>query len=471
MKCFNCGANMAESAKFCPKCGADQGFSAELIARAANGDQQAMTELYNKTQSAVYYTIRSLIKDEDAVHDIMQETYIKAFKNLSQLETPEKFKAWIKRIAHNRSIDRLRQNKPILFSQMEGEDSDEPIDFEDTRAENLPEVVVDQNETARLLAQILDSLPEEQRVAVSMFYYEDYSVKEISEQLGVSENTVKSRLNYGRKKIEAKVRELEKHGTKLYGLAPIPFLLLLFKSQGAFGAPVSAALSTNILAACSGSAAVSSAGAASSASVAASSAGAAAGKAGAVGAVKSAVGLKIAAGVLAAGVAGGAAFGIVHNLNQKPEPVVSVVSAEQDGTDYSEVMAPLKSDLTAALTRDVAENNIYSGDWRSDTGIYDTTGATVNGPTPNTLYRLHHKGEFSTSIFYATVSGVVNANNGAGTITAIYPLTGLYARSDNTVGYVTEDLNGEFYMNETDAYDRVIAPLLGQYEVEAIPIS
>ena len=94
-----------------------------------------------------------------------------------------------------------------------------------------PEVVMDQNETTRLMKEIIDTLTDEQRICVTMFYMEQMSVKEMASVLEVSENTVKSRLNYGRQKIKDKVLDLEKKGTKLYGLAPIPFFLLLLKED------------------------------------------------------------------------------------------------------------------------------------------------------------------------------------------------------------------------------------------------
>ena len=72
-------------------------------------------------------------------------------------------------------------------------------------------------------------MPEDQRAVIGMYYYEEMSVKEIASSMSASESAVKSRLMYARKKIEVKVRELEKNGTKLYGLAPLPFLLQLFK--------------------------------------------------------------------------------------------------------------------------------------------------------------------------------------------------------------------------------------------------
>ena len=90
---------------------------------------------------------------------------------------------------------------------------------------------MDREETARLIREILDGLPEDQRVVIEMFYYEKLSVKQIALALGLSESAVKSRLFYGRRKIETKVLALEKKGTKLYGLAPIPFLLWLLRCQ------------------------------------------------------------------------------------------------------------------------------------------------------------------------------------------------------------------------------------------------
>lgn len=73
-----------------------------------------------------------------------------------------------------------------------------------------------------------------------MYYINGMSVKEIADMADVSENTIKSRLNYGRKKIEQKVLELEKRGTKLYGIAPVPFFLylLLKDADSANAAPV-----------------------------------------------------------------------------------------------------------------------------------------------------------------------------------------------------------------------------------------
>lgn len=237
MYCTSCGAQIKDDDTFCPNCGkpARQDDNlAELVAAARIGDQDAVSALYEKTYSKVYYTVKSMIKDDDAVFDIVQDAYIKAFAHLNSFRGDTKFLAWIRQIAANTARDWLKKKRPMLFAELDfGDGQDAPVEelFPDERSENLPDQVIDQKETERLIREIIEELPEDQRAAIGMFYYEEMSVKEIAAAMGVSESAVKSRLMYGRNKIEKKVRELEKQGTKLYSLSPLPFLLLLFRNQ------------------------------------------------------------------------------------------------------------------------------------------------------------------------------------------------------------------------------------------------
>lgn len=234
MKCYRCGAELDAGVKFCVMCGSPQGFTQDLITAAAQGNQDAITELYNRTYNNVYQSVRMLVKDEDMALDIVQDTYIRGFQYLSQLDDPHSFRAWIKRIGINTAKNYLKKKQPILFSEMEGsEEDDSPeLQFVDERQENLPEVAMDRQETTRLINEILDELSDDQRMVITMYYYEEMNAREIADELGISENTIRSRLNYGKKKIEAKVLELEKRdGIRLHSLAPIPFLLMLFRAQ------------------------------------------------------------------------------------------------------------------------------------------------------------------------------------------------------------------------------------------------
>lgn len=242
MYCIFCGKQITDDSKFCPYCGKAvlQGDElAELVAAARTGDQEAVSALYEKTYSKVFYTVRSMIKDQDAVFDIVQDTYIKAFAHLDSFQGDTKFLPWVRQIAANTARDWLKKKRPMLFTELgsgEGQDTAMEELLPDERSENLPDQVIDQEETKRLIREIIEELPEDQRAAIGMFYYGEMSVKEIADAMGVSESAVKSRLMYGRKKIEKKVLELEKQGTKLYGLAPIPFLLLLFRNQKVYAA-------------------------------------------------------------------------------------------------------------------------------------------------------------------------------------------------------------------------------------------
>ena len=312
-------------------------FTEELIRKAASGDQNAITTLYELTYSSVYKTVKSMISDEDAVLDIVQDSYIKGFQSLDQLDVPENFRAWMKRIATNKAKDHLKKKKPILFTDMASEDGEE-VDFLDERLDHYPELVMDRKETTRLMNEILGTLSEDQRLVIGMFYYEEMSVREIAEILGCSENTVKSRLNYGRKKVEVKVRELEKRGTKLYSLAPLPFLLSLFALEASAEEIPSGAVLEGITAQCAAMASAS-AGAkvASGTGVKASGIGAKA----AAGAGAKALTTKIIAGVLAASVAGGGAMVALssHNRENGQKPF------DTETAPYTESAGPLETIL------------------------------------------------------------------------------------------------------------------------------
>lgn len=230
MKCFKCEKEIQGQVKYCPRCGTYLGFSDELIQRAIQGDEAAQAELYNRTYSDVYFTILSITKDEDLIMDMVQDTYLTAFRKLEQLKDSDSFCAWLKRIAHNRTLNALRDRRVLHTATTISTETEIVLEIEDDRIESLPEASMDQKETSRLVREILDALPEDQRIVVGMYYYDQLSVSEIAEELECSENTVKSRLNYGRKKIQGKVLELEKKGTKLYNLAPLPFFIWLLRN-------------------------------------------------------------------------------------------------------------------------------------------------------------------------------------------------------------------------------------------------
>ena len=240
MFCAKCGKEIPEAAGFCRYCGNPVTREESLLDRAKRQDQAALAEIYEQTSGAVYRVLKVLIKnDEDTVQDLLQDTYVKAFTRLDQLQDESKLLPWLKTIANNSAKDWLKKCKPVLFTAMagnEGNEETETLSFEENieadRIDENPELAMDEKEVRRLVMEILNQLPEDQRVVLGMFYYEDMSVKEIASILEVSDNTVKSRLNYGRKKVKELVLDLEKKGTKLYNVAPFTFFVYLLYRLG-----------------------------------------------------------------------------------------------------------------------------------------------------------------------------------------------------------------------------------------------
>lgn len=206
----------------------------EAVKSAKKNSNDAFTYLYEHTYKKAYYTALKFMKTEDLALDVVQDSYIKAFDKIATLEDESKFESWLCQIVARNALNELKKNNPLLFSETETEEGSDISDtFYDDRIETQPELKMDKEETSRLVQEMMADLSEEQRICITMFYADDLSVKEIAESLNVSENTVKSRLNYGRKNIKEKVLELEKKGTKLYGIVPFVFFLMLFKNEAA----------------------------------------------------------------------------------------------------------------------------------------------------------------------------------------------------------------------------------------------
>ena len=173
------------------------------------------------------------MKTKEAAEDVLQDAYIKAFNNLGKLQEPAAFEKWFGVIVANTAKNALAKKNPVLFTDVAVDDEGEEFtyDVEDENPENQPELAYTREETKELVHELMDSLSEEQRMCILMFHIEGTSISEIAEAMNCSENTVKSRLNYGRKNIKVKAEELQKKGYKLYSIAPVLLLVYLLRSD------------------------------------------------------------------------------------------------------------------------------------------------------------------------------------------------------------------------------------------------
>lgn len=197
-----------------------------LALRAASGEQKAFDELYAATVETAYYTATLVLTSQEDIADALQISYMKAFAHIGELEHPESFEKWLKKIVINECRNYLRDNGKHIFSTVYIGGS-----YDDIEGSDLTVDIAGNEELRRTLDEILSSLPEKQRVCANLFYFEKYSVAEIAALLGISEGTVKSRLHYGRRTLERKYKH-SSEGKRFYGVAVVPAVaaLLAYKA-------------------------------------------------------------------------------------------------------------------------------------------------------------------------------------------------------------------------------------------------
>lgn len=203
----------------------------KLVEAAQKGDNDAFEKLYYATNKSGYFLAYNITHDEEAAKDILQDSYINAFINIKSLKKKEKFQKWFNVIVVNGSKNYIIKNKPNIFSEYDGE-KDFTFDDEMMNDDFIPEKSLDNKEIRKMLKEIIDSLPDDQRLCVLMYYYQQMDTKSIAKQLCIAEGTVRSRLYYGRLYIKKKVEALEKNGIKLYGAMPVPLAIWALKSAG-----------------------------------------------------------------------------------------------------------------------------------------------------------------------------------------------------------------------------------------------
>lgn len=200
----------------------------ELVAAAQKGNNLAFEKLFEATKNAVYYTCLGFVKNEADAKDLMQETYITAFQKIEGLTQPDRFTAWLYRIAINKCKDFLAARKAWLVSS---DEADEIENIPDTDLESLPESYIAQNDQRHVLLQIMQSnLSNVQYQTIFLFYFNELSIAEIAGLMDCSENTVKSRLHLAKAKLKEGITMYEKkNDDKLF--AALPFLVRFFRAE------------------------------------------------------------------------------------------------------------------------------------------------------------------------------------------------------------------------------------------------
>lgn len=260
---------------------------ANLISGCLAGDKEAREALVLAVQNRVFYHCRKMLKDEDDALDATQEILIAMLTKLDTLKEPAAFWGWLSAMTANYCRNVLRRgNREIQIP--EDEEGNSMLDtFETLDEQAIPDKALDSEESRRMIMDLIDGLPEAQRLCVLMYYYDEMGVKDIAAALETSEGTIKSRLNYARKAIKEGVDRYAAQGVKLYGLAPLPFLAYILKQDALWSGMTAAQSAVCAKAALAGSSAALASGAAVGGSAAGAGAAATGTTAGAAGAAAS----------------------------------------------------------------------------------------------------------------------------------------------------------------------------------------
>ena len=165
----------------------------DLMARLAEGDREALAPLMERHYHRLYRIALSYLRNPDDALDAVQETFVKAFQNANRWDGSVEAGPWLSRVAINQSIDRWRRNRrrQATFAPLaEG-------DHESALADGAPDPDrrVFGRELRDRLAVALGRLPERQRAVVVLRLYEEMTLEEIADTLGMRLGTVKSSLH------------------------------------------------------------------------------------------------------------------------------------------------------------------------------------------------------------------------------------------------------------------------------------
>ncbi|RPI02719.1 MAG: sigma-70 family RNA polymerase sigma factor [Calditrichaeota bacterium] len=180
----------------------------QLIEQALSGDQKSYAEIVSRYREQIYHFILRMVKDRSQAEDLMQETFIKAFRALSSFNSDYAFSTWLYKIAANNCIDYFRKKKlPTLSldTPMQSKDGELYREFADR--EQSPEFELINRERTSQIHLAIEDLPEKYKEAILLRHSMDKSYEEIAEELGIPLGTVKVRIFRAREMLKSKLKE------------------------------------------------------------------------------------------------------------------------------------------------------------------------------------------------------------------------------------------------------------------------
>ena len=167
----------------------------KLVAKAVQGQEDSYKKLVDKYNRPIYFHIRKMIKEQELVEDLVQEVFIKAFKNLATYSNQYAFSTWLYRIATNHTIDYLRKKKLPTFSisdPIKTKDGEVEVQLPDTSFATDAPII--KHERKAIVQEAIANLPEKYRKVIRMRHMDELSYDEIADELNIPLGTVKAHI-------------------------------------------------------------------------------------------------------------------------------------------------------------------------------------------------------------------------------------------------------------------------------------
>ena len=172
------------------------------IKKVISGNTNAFVHLVDNYKDMVYSLAYKMTKNKQEAEEISQDTFVKAYKNIRKFKGDSKFSTWLYRIAYHTSLDYLKKDKNHKHTFEINEITLNQITSVDNILQGL-----ERKERAQLVDMCLFKLPEDERSLLWMFYFDEFSLNEITEITALSESNIKVKLHRARKKLLTIVKE------------------------------------------------------------------------------------------------------------------------------------------------------------------------------------------------------------------------------------------------------------------------
>jgi len=179
----------------------------EIIAGLKQGNEAAFKELVDSHRQIVVNTCFGLLHNISDAEDVAQEVFIDVFRSVDKFRADSKISTWLYRIAVNRSLNFIRDNKKRKFHSYNelSESKKELLNQQVQEGADTPESDMENNQRKIILHEAVDALPQNQRVAFTLNKYEDLSYKEISDVMNLSVSSVESLIHRAKKNLQKKL--------------------------------------------------------------------------------------------------------------------------------------------------------------------------------------------------------------------------------------------------------------------------